>query len=227
MANNPALFDAALNAAVAAIEAGRIIRDTTATSYQNVRDAALAFANQVDALVPASALVSTADAELLNGICTQILCGRFLLATSNTASLAQSIVALWNECRPALINPAPALVERLGWDGLANFTQTVLAAPHAAGLYQITGVFDVTTAPAGGIVDRVTTWTNQNGVVETASLAAPPNVSIPGVAPQNEAHCMVISNGLGAITVEWQPGGVAAGAVIDVFSVATYLGKRS
>ncbi len=227
MANNPVLFDAAFSAAVAGIEAGRIIRDTALSGYQSVRDAANTFATTLDALIPASLLLGPQDGELMNGICSNILAGRFLLSTTDTLALCQSIAALWNECRPLLVNTAPALVERLAWNGLLNFTQTVLAAPHAPGLYQVTGIIDVTTAAAGGIVDRVTSWTNQNGAAESASLSLPPNVSIPGVAPQAEAHTMAVSNGLGPITIEWQPGGVAPGAVIDVFSVATYLGKRA
>lgn len=227
MANNPQLFDAAFSAAVGGIEAGRVIRDTALTGYATVRDAASAFATTLDGLIPSSALITEPEAELLCAICTQILAGRFLLSTTDTLALARAIVALWNECRPVLINTAPPLVERLAWDGQANFTQVALAAPHAAGMYRVTGVVDVTTPAAGGVVDRVTSWTNPNGVVESTSLAALFNVSIPGTAPQDSNNVIAISNGLGAISVEWQPGGVPLGGVFDVYAVATYIGKRS
>lgn len=228
MANNPILYDAVIAAAAGGIEAGRWLTNSNVGSYDNVRLAAIHVADVVDALIAPNPNLIQADAFLLESIVRASLLGRVITATTNVSSLAVAMVALWTNARAALLQTEPLVIERIGWDGSANFTQIVLAAPHTPGLYLVTGIIDVTTAVAGGVITRHASWTNEDGVVETAdNTLVSMNASISGVQPQGDSLVTLVSNGLGDITIEWQPGGVPAGAVIDVFSVAQLVGRRS
>jgi hypothetical protein len=230
MANNNGIFNAVLSGAAGAVISGRWLNNPIAGAYDNVRLGALNLANAIDALIPTTITLTNSDFDLMKGIVQGAVGGRFAKATADVSEISVALVSLWTNVRAAILPvplvPSP-LVENLAWDGLANFTQIVLAAPHPAGMYLVDGVIDVLTPVGAGIITRHTSWTNGDGVVETNDNVSTISAANPGVQPQVDPPVTVISNGLGDITIEWQPGGVLPGADIDVFSVALYIGRRA
>ena len=105
MANNPFIFDGALSGATGAINE-RWLTNTDPNSYIGIRNLLVAFANAVDALIPASGGITSADGTLIQNICNGVLSQRFLTTETNVQSLAQAIVALYQTIRAQLI-PLP------------------------------------------------------------------------------------------------------------------------
>lgn len=227
MANNNLLFDAAYCGAVAGIEGGRSIANSSTLSYNAIRLAALRFANAIDALIPASNDFLQADAQLLQNICSQVTTGRHLTDTSNIDITAQAIVALWNQSRGDLLNPAPFVTQVIGWDGQANLLQTVLAAPHTPGMYIVTGVIDVITTVAAGMIFRHAEWHDPRHILDTWDNPTAVAASNPGFQPNNESTFTIVTDGLQPVTIEWQPGGVNPGFVGDVYCSAVFTGRLS
>lgn len=227
MANNNLIFDAAYSGAVAGIEGGRSIANTSALSYNAIRLAALRFANAIDGLIAPSNDFLQQDAQLLQNICAQVCSGRHLTDTSNVTVTAQAIVALWNQTRGDLLNPAPFVVQNLNYDGQANLLQTVIGAPHTPGMYIVTGVIDVITVVAAGMIFRHAEWYDPRHILDTWDNPTAVAASNPGVQPNNESTFTIITDGLHPVTIEWQPGGVTPGFVGDVYCSAVFTGRLS
>jgi len=103
MANNNALFNAAIAGIGGAIEQ-RWITGSSPINYVRYQAALDAFATAVDAAIPAGS-PSTSDAELLQSICMGILANRDIVSvlTTDYNTIAVSIAALYTELQSLLL----------------------------------------------------------------------------------------------------------------------------
>jgi hypothetical protein len=111
--NNPQLYNAAVAGACAGAKVSRWISNPSAASYQNDRDAAVAFAAAVDAAIPLDPTLNENDAQLMFGITSAILQNKAIVSTLNSSTVALAIAGLYNEIAPVL---AP-----YGWPGSPSY----------------------------------------------------------------------------------------------------------
>lgn len=103
--------------------------------------------------------------------------------------------------------------QRVGWDGQAVVTLEALPAGHARGNYSLTATMSVLAAPGLGIVTRVASWSD-GGAAQLFTDPAIGNFNATG--PQFNDPIVLHSDGTAAIVAEFQPGGVAPGALADL-----------
>lgn len=107
MANNDILFNAIIAGATGGVQMRWIIQEQS-DDYNNIRNAVLTFATEVDLTIPADPTTSVSDAQLLQSICAGVLAGRFIysLTSSEYSSISRAIAALYLKLREIVI-PQP------------------------------------------------------------------------------------------------------------------------
>lgn len=101
MANNPLIYNGALNGATGGIHE-RWITSTQSTDYLAIRVRILDFADTIDQLIPTDPALSEADGNLMQTIVSGVLADRFINLTDDFLAIAQAIVTLWNVMRGSL-----------------------------------------------------------------------------------------------------------------------------
>lgn len=109
MANNNAIFNAALAGASGGVQAERQISDSSAASYAGIRTEIVAFATAIDTAI-ATTTISDADAELMQSICQAVTERRFLAGQTpaNLLVLANAVAAFWTELRGSALPVPPS-----------------------------------------------------------------------------------------------------------------------
>lgn len=104
MSNNKELQNAALSGAVGGFNDGRALNSAVSTSYATVVNAALAFAQKVDASIATATAVTSTEICLLAHICRSVTSGRFddSATSSHYATLGAAAAALYVESHAAL-----------------------------------------------------------------------------------------------------------------------------
>lgn len=101
MANNPLIYNGALNGATGGIHE-RWITSTQSTDYLAIRNRILDFADTVDQLIPTNPAITEADGSLMESIINGVLADRFINLTDDFLAIAQAIVTLWTVMRGSL-----------------------------------------------------------------------------------------------------------------------------
>ncbi len=101
MANNPLVYNGALNGATGGIHE-RWITSTQNTDYLAIRIRILDFADTVDQLIPTDPAITEADGALMQSIVEGVLSERFINLTDDFLRIAQAIVTLWGVMRGSL-----------------------------------------------------------------------------------------------------------------------------
>src|SRR5262245_25533101 len=154
MANNNILFNAAIGGAAGGIQQRRWLTDTDSNNYLALRNSIVQFAQTIDSLIPAGNY-GDSEAELLANLCNAALSNRNLTLANigaSITSLAQSIVALFNSLQGQLLSVTDAFQSQIGWAPASNGSSnilTLMAAPHRAGMYEITWTTVVRTGAVG------------------------------------------------------------------------------
>lgn len=122
----------------------------------------------------------------------------------------------------------PIAKRQLSWDGQANSNVLVLAkAGHRSGLYLVTSVVVVRTAPGAGIVDRAISFDAPALPGQVLTLASPYGVASGiGIYGAQDSAC-VPSDGTADLSVQFVPAGIVPPAEIDVYACAVILNRRS
>jgi hypothetical protein len=118
----------------------------------------------------------------------------------------------------------PRATTLLDWDAQAFATLTLLGANHVAGLYSVSGLLVVRTAPAAGIAFREIRWNAPGAPGQVNSSPGPISLSVPGTVSSDPVE--IFSDGSAAIVLEFQPAGVVPPAVVDVYGAATKVARN-
>lgn len=103
MANNNEIYNAALAGAIAAAKLGRWITNPVSSSYASDRDTAVAFANTVDAAIPADEEMNQSKAQIILSLVNAVLAYKCFGVAQVTTELAAAVAALYNELTPVLL----------------------------------------------------------------------------------------------------------------------------
>jgi hypothetical protein len=145
MANNPALYNAALSGITGGAQQARWITDQVSANYASFRAAVVAFATAVDAAIPVIVTGgSVAECQLLQSICEGVSAERLISSTisGDYINIAAAIAALFTEQQGGLDptgNPGLGVGtypnQPLVWDGAAW-----IPAPGAVAAGSHTGI---------------------------------------------------------------------------------------
>src|SRR3990172_7084509 len=127
MANNNCLLNAAVCGFIQGALDGRKIRSTTATDYLGLKNAAAAFASQVNLAIPFDALITTGAGDptmlaqttatiqsnshfrcsLMESICAGVMSGSYTedATAADYTALANAAAAAYTEALLALVSP--------------------------------------------------------------------------------------------------------------------------
>ena len=98
MANNPSIYNGAINGATGGIHE-RWITQVQAVDYTAIRNAIVEFADVVDSLIPTDVAITAAEGDLMQAITQGVLASRYIDVSDDFTGLAQAIVALWQALR--------------------------------------------------------------------------------------------------------------------------------
>ncbi len=98
MANNPSIYNGAINGATGGIHE-RWITQVQAVDYTAIRNAIVEFADVVDSLIPTDVAITVAEGDLMQAITQGVLASRYIDVSDDFTRLAQAIVALWQALR--------------------------------------------------------------------------------------------------------------------------------
>lgn len=134
MANNPGLFNAALNGGIGGSH-NRWITNPSDSGYLAIRQAITSLATTIDALIDADPNLSDADARLMQSVVQGVIAGRYPRGILNAdyASIAQSIVVLWEAMRAQLVDENFASFEVVPqiFEEIDDFTDAVNGSSDA------------------------------------------------------------------------------------------------
>jgi hypothetical protein len=120
----------------------------------------------------------------------------------------------------------PAAQSQVAWDGSApSAVLEVLPAGHAPGVYHVSAPVLVKATTGAGIIDRTITF-SAPGLGPTSHVnAAPSSLAVPGLI--SAELVAIVSDGVDAVTVSYNPSGVAQPAEMDWYAAASLAGRLS
>lgn len=152
MANNDALFNAALSGLVGGSQ-NRWLTSLNTADYDPFRLDIVLIATAIDDLIPTIDNGPTvADIQLMQSICQGVFEARLVNVETNFSNIAGAIVALWTNTKQGFIAPAPIDLEG---NGGASFQQPILFDDFVSGSAPIAGL-GAGTVLRGGLGD--TNW---------------------------------------------------------------------
>lgn len=118
----------------------------------------------------------------------------------------------------------PATVQSvIGYDAAAPVVMTLLAAPHAPGLYMLQRELMRRVTAVTGTLALTQAWSDPSIGATTATGAAGSLVGAPGLVALTTNQAAFFSDGTADITLTWTPTAVTGAPSCDIYGVVTRL----